>query len=255
MRLWVDPDRLASRGITAEDVVQALREQNVQVAAGQVGQPPAREGQTYQISVRAVGRLAEPSEFENIILKRSTDGTLVRLKDVGRAELGAESYTSTLRYNGRDGVGFGVLPLPDANALEVYQNVVAEFDRLSADFPPGLKHRGRLRHDDGRVGLDPRSGHHAHGGDCARRAGDVPVPPELAHDPHSRDHHPGVARRNVRVREAVRLLDQHAHPVRHHAGHGPRGRRRHRRHREHRAPHPRLPPARRPRPRPGHGRK
>jgi hydrophobic/amphiphilic exporter-1 (mainly G- bacteria), HAE1 family len=139
MRIWVDPDRLAARGITAADVVEALREQNVQVAAGQVGQPPARDGQQYQISVRAVGRLVEPSEFEDIIVKRSDDGTLVRLKDVGRAELGAENYGSNLRYNGRDGVGFGVLPLPDANALEVYQNVLAEFDRLRQDFPPGLK--------------------------------------------------------------------------------------------------------------------
>ncbi len=139
MRLWIDPDRLAARGLTAGDVVQALREQNVQVAAGQVGQPPALDGQSYQISVRAVGRLVEPSEFENIILKRADDGTLVRLKDVGRAELGAENYGTTLRYNGRDGVGFGVLPLPDANALEVYRNVLAEFDRLRKDFPPGLK--------------------------------------------------------------------------------------------------------------------
>jgi len=139
MRIWVDPDRLAARGITADDVVQALREQNVQVAAGQIGQPPAREGQQFQISVRAVGRLVEPSEFDNIILKRSEDGTLVRLKDVGRAELGAENYGTNLRYNGRDGVGFGVLPLPDANALDVYQRVLAEFDRLRQDFPPGLK--------------------------------------------------------------------------------------------------------------------
>jgi HAE1 family hydrophobic/amphiphilic exporter-1 len=84
MRLWLDPDRLAGRGITAIEVVNALREQNVQVAAGQIGAEPARPGQIYQISVRAVGRLTEPAEFDNIILKRSTDGTLVRLKDVGR---------------------------------------------------------------------------------------------------------------------------------------------------------------------------
>src|SRR5713226_4795039 len=84
MRLWLDPDRLAGRGIAADEVVQALREQNVQVAAGQVGQAPARAGQQFQISVRAVGRLIEASEFDDIILKRSAGGTLVRLKDVGR---------------------------------------------------------------------------------------------------------------------------------------------------------------------------
>jgi hydrophobic/amphiphilic exporter-1 (mainly G- bacteria), HAE1 family len=139
MRLWLDPDRLASRGVTSDDVVNALREQNVQVAAGQVGQAPARPGQTFQISVRAVGRLTEPSQFEDIILKSAPDGTLVRLKDVGRSELGAESYTTDLRYNGHDAVGFGVLQLPTANTLEVYRNVVAELDRLSTRFPPGLK--------------------------------------------------------------------------------------------------------------------
>ena len=139
MRLWLDPDRLASRSITADEVVKALREQNVQVAAGQVGEPPARAGQTFQMSVRAVGRLSEASEFDDIILKRAADGTLVRLKDVGRTELGAENYATDLRYNGRDAVGFGVLQLPSANQLNVYSNVVAEIDRLSKRFPPGLK--------------------------------------------------------------------------------------------------------------------
>jgi HAE1 family hydrophobic/amphiphilic exporter-1 len=139
MRLWVDPDRLASRNITAEEVVAALREQNVQVAAGQIGQPPARTGQTYQMSVRAVGRLAEAEEFDDIILKRSDDGTLVRVRDVGRTELGAESYAQSARYNGRDAVGFGILQLPTANSLQVYRDVSAELDRLSQRFPPGLK--------------------------------------------------------------------------------------------------------------------
>src|SRR5690606_5232049 len=91
MRLWLDPTRLAARGLTAGDVVNALREQNVQVAAGAVGQPPVPEGQLYQISVRAAGRLSEPEEFENIIVKAADDGTLVRLRDVGRAEIGAEA--------------------------------------------------------------------------------------------------------------------------------------------------------------------
>ena len=141
IRLWLDPDRLAGRKLTASDVVQALREQNVQVTAGQVGQSPAREGQTFQISVRALGRLSDPSEFENIIVQKGADGALTRLKDVGRAELGAESYSSALRYNGFEAMGIGVMLLPSANALEVYTNVVAEFDRLSQRFPPGLKYQ------------------------------------------------------------------------------------------------------------------
>ncbi len=138
MRLWLDPDRLASRLLTADDVVNALRDQNVQVAAGQVGQPPATPGQTYQISVRAVGRMSDPAEFDNIILKRAAGGDLVRLKDVGHAELGAESYSSDLRFKGRRAVGLGLSQLPTANALSVYQAATAELKRLSGRFPPGM---------------------------------------------------------------------------------------------------------------------
>ncbi len=140
MRLWLDPVLMASRGLTASDAVNALQEQNVEVAAGQVGQPPIKEGQEFQISVRAVGRLSEPSQFENIILKTNADGTLVRLKDVGRAELGAENYGSGLRYNGHDAVGIGILQLSNANALEVDRLAIAELDRLSKRFPPGMKY-------------------------------------------------------------------------------------------------------------------
>jgi HAE1 family hydrophobic/amphiphilic exporter-1 len=141
MRLWLDPERMASRGLTATDVVSALQEQNVEVAAGQVGQPPIKTGQDYQISVRAIGRLSESSQFENIILKTNADGTLVRLKDVGRAELGAEDYSSDLQFNGHDAVGVGVTQLSSANALEVDRLVLAELDRLSQRFPPGMKYQ------------------------------------------------------------------------------------------------------------------
>ncbi|MGB8322146.1 MAG: multidrug efflux RND transporter permease subunit [Candidatus Acidiferrum sp.] len=140
MRLWLDPARMAQRGLTATVVLAALQEQNVQVAAGQVGQPPSNDAQAYQISVRAIGRLTEPKEFENIILKTGTDGTLVRIKDVGRAELGAEDYSSILRFNGHDAVGLGVTQLPGANALDVDKAAKAELALLSKGFPPGLKY-------------------------------------------------------------------------------------------------------------------
>ena len=140
MRLWLDPARLAQRGLTATTVIAALQEQNVQVAAGEVGQPPSNDGQTYQISVRAVGRLTEPSEFDNIILKSGTDGTLVRLRDVGHAVLGAESYASLLRFNGHDAVGIAVTQLPGANALDVDRDAKAELLLLSKNFPPGMKY-------------------------------------------------------------------------------------------------------------------
>ena len=95
----------------------------------------------YQLSVRAVGRLREPAEFDNIILKSGSDGSLVRLKDVGRAELGAETYGSRLRFQGVEAVGFGVIQLPTANALDVADAVQAEMDRLQAQFPPGMKYQ------------------------------------------------------------------------------------------------------------------
>jgi len=140
MRLWLDPSRMAQRGLTATNILAALQEQNVQVAAGQVGQPPSSNSQAYEVSVRAIGRLTSPAEFENIILKTGTDGTLVRLKDVGRAELGAEDYGTVLRFNGHDSVGLAVTQLPGANALDVDKAVKEELLRLSKTFPPGLKY-------------------------------------------------------------------------------------------------------------------
>src|ERR1700737_537921 len=141
MRLWLDPVRMAGRGLTAPDVVNALAEQNVEVAAGQVGQQPANAGQQYQISVRAVGRLSEPTQFDNIILKTNADGTLVRLRDVGRAELGAENYSSDLQFNGQDAIGLGVTQISTANALDVDRRAIAELERLSKSFPPGMHYK------------------------------------------------------------------------------------------------------------------
>src|SRR6202047_1956571 len=141
MRLWLDPVRMAGRQLTAPDVVNALSEQNVEVAAGQVGQQPSIAGQQYQVSVRGVGRLSEPAQFDNIILKTNTDGTLVRLKDVGHAELGAESYANDVQFNGQDAMGLAVTQLSTANALDVDRRAIAELDRLSKSFPPGMHYK------------------------------------------------------------------------------------------------------------------
>ena len=140
MRLWLDPVRMASRALTADDVVSALQEQNVEVAAGQVGSQPSLPGQQFQISVRAVGRLSESTQFDDIILKSNADGTLVRLRDVGHAELGAEDYSSSLDYNGHDSVGIGITQLSTANALDVDRRCIAELERLAKRFPPGMKY-------------------------------------------------------------------------------------------------------------------
>ena len=141
MRLWLDPTRLAARGLTASDVVSALTQQNVQIASGQVGAQPAAKNQMFQISVRAVGRLTEAAQFNNIILKPGSNGALVRVIDVGHAELGAEDYSARLRFNGYEGVGIGVTQLPTANALDVDKAVKSELARLAQRFPPGLEYR------------------------------------------------------------------------------------------------------------------
>jgi hydrophobic/amphiphilic exporter-1 (mainly G- bacteria), HAE1 family len=139
MRLWLDPARLAARGLTSADVTSALAEQNVEIPAGQVGQPPSDEKQTYQIPVRVIGRLSQPSEFDQIIVKNSPGG-IVQLKDVGYAELGAETYSTNLAYNGADAIGVGVQQLSNANALAVDRAAKAALDDLAKSFPPGMKY-------------------------------------------------------------------------------------------------------------------
>ncbi len=140
MRVWLDPARLAARNLTALDVSNALSEQNVEVAAGQLGQPPSDSKQTFQMAVRVVGRLSEPKEFENIILKNSPSGGVVLLKDVGYASIGAENYNTELKYSGRSAVGIGVQQLSNANALDVDKRCRAVLKELEKSFPPGLKY-------------------------------------------------------------------------------------------------------------------
>ena len=138
MRLWLDPEKLAGRSLTAGDVVNALREQNVQVAAGSVGDSPASPDQTYQISVRAEGRLTEADEFERVILRASAEGAMVRVRDVGRVEPGAENYSNSIWFGSTEAVGFGVALLPTANALETFEGMMTEMARLEQSFPAGL---------------------------------------------------------------------------------------------------------------------
>jgi len=137
MRLWVDPKRLADNNLDAQDVVNALTEQNVQVAAGAIGHPPTNGRQPYEMSVNATGRLSTPKDFEDLILRATPDGGLVRMRDVGRVELGAESYTTDLHFNGRAAVGLGIQALPNANALDVSKGVRAELEKLAPTFPKG----------------------------------------------------------------------------------------------------------------------
>lgn len=137
MRLWLNPDRLAKRNLTGQDVVDALQEQNIQVGAGQIGQPPAPEGQQFQIDLRAESRLTTVEEFEEVVVN-ADDGNLIKLKDVGRVELGAENYGSFLRFRGKEAVGLGIYQIPGSNALEVARGVKESMVQLAQDFPPGM---------------------------------------------------------------------------------------------------------------------
>jgi len=140
MRLWLDPDRLASLGLTAGDVADAVREQNLQAAAGQIGQPPAPRGQQFQYTVTTRGRLSTPAEFEDIILRTRADGSTLRVRDVATVELGAQSYGSFGRVAGKPAALIGVFQLPGANALEVSRGVQAAMARLAPSFPSGVSH-------------------------------------------------------------------------------------------------------------------
>ena len=140
MRLWLDPDALAARNLVARDVTNALEEQNIQVGAGAIGQQPAPEDQRFEFSLRAAGRFKSAAEFENMTIAVGESGNLIKLKDVGRAELGAENYGSNARFKGNPAVGMGVYQLPGSNALEVGSAVREAVEELSQDFPPGMNY-------------------------------------------------------------------------------------------------------------------
>ncbi|HTO54186.1 MAG TPA: multidrug efflux RND transporter permease subunit [Myxococcota bacterium] len=140
MRVWLDPDKLAKLGVTAQDVIGSLREQNQQVAAGVLGQPPAPAGQTFQFALTAKGRLTSPEEFSQIVLRTRPDGSVLRLGDVARVELGAQSYLNFSRLGREASTGIAVFALPSANALDVATRVHKEMERLSPRFPAGVKY-------------------------------------------------------------------------------------------------------------------
>lgn len=140
MRLWLDPQKMSFYNMTAGDLVNALQRKNVQVPAGEVGRPPIQSDQEYQMSVRVNSRLKNVKEFDDLVLKSTADGTLIRMKDIGHSELGAEDYSTNLTYLGKPGVGLGVYQQNSANALEVDKLVRAELEKRSKDFPPGMKY-------------------------------------------------------------------------------------------------------------------
>ncbi len=140
MRVWIDPKRLNALGLTALDVANAIAAQNVQVPAGAFGMPPIPNNTPFQIPIDVSGRLADPTQFGNIIVKTTANGGFVRMRDVGHVELGAQDYSTELRFNGRPSVGIAVLQLPSANALDLSQRARTTMAELSKHFPPGMKY-------------------------------------------------------------------------------------------------------------------
>jgi len=143
MRVWVDPEKLAGRNMTAGDVVAAIREQNMPAPTGQIGQPPIGRGQSSQFTLNAPGRLIEPEQFADIIVKRTRGGRLTRIKDIGRVEMEAKNQDQTCQVNHNPAASMGIFQLPDANALETADRVRAKMAELAKDLPPGVQFQTR----------------------------------------------------------------------------------------------------------------
>jgi len=139
MRVWLDPNKVAARGLTASDVVTAMQEQNVQVSAGQLGAEPLKKQSDFLLSINTQGRLESEQEFGDIILKTSEDGSLVRLRDVARIEMGSGSYALRSQLNNKDAVGIGIFQAPGANAIDLSNAVRAKMDELATRFPNDVK--------------------------------------------------------------------------------------------------------------------
>ncbi|MEM9445525.1 MAG: multidrug efflux RND transporter permease subunit [Verrucomicrobiota bacterium] len=141
MRIWIDPDIMKIRGLTTTDVIGALQEQNVQVAAGKIGAAPSPERQAFEYSITTLGRLSTVEQFENIVVKRGDEGQLLRMKDIARVELGAQAYHWRVTLSGEPSIALAIYPAPGANALNIAEQVKSEMTRLSKDFPEDFEHR------------------------------------------------------------------------------------------------------------------
>ncbi|WP_425060490.1 Efflux pump membrane transporter BepE [Sporomusa carbonis] len=141
MRIWLQPDKMAQLGITTGDIYNAINTQNIQAPAGTIGQQPAPAEQEFQYTARVSGRLLEPGQFENIIIRSQPDGSFIRIKDVARVELGSREYTYTSALNGHQAVGFAIQLSSDANALETISNVQKVIDEAAKRFPPDMEYK------------------------------------------------------------------------------------------------------------------
>ena len=167
MRLWLDPAKIAARSMDVDEVLAAVREQNVQVAAGQIGGQPSLPGTQFQYIVNAQGRLQTEQEFGNIVVKNGANGETTYLRDVARLELGPDTYALRSMLDGGPAVAIPVFQLPGANALQLSDSVRATMKELAKNFPAGRQLRDRLRPDRVRAQLHRGGRTHAvRGGAC-----------------------------------------------------------------------------------------
>jgi len=137
MRVWLDPSKLAARNLSASDVISAIREQNVQVAAGAIGAPPSNQSQ-FQLQLNVKGRLSDEQQFRDIIIKTGAEGEIVRVGDVGRVEMGAQTYSIRSLLDNKDAVAIPIFQAPNSNALQLSNDVRAKMEELKKDFPAGV---------------------------------------------------------------------------------------------------------------------
>ena len=237
IRVWLDPNRLAAYQLTAADIVRALQEQNIQVSGGALGQQPAPTDAAFQLTVQTQGRFEDVRQFRQVIVKSADGGRLVRVGDVARVELGARDYVTNSYLNGKPAVALAIFQRPGSNALAAAEGIIKKMNELKRDFPSGIDYQivynptefvaesVREVYKTLFEALDPRRPRRHH------------LPPVVAHGDHPDRRDPGVAHRDFRADERVRLLAQYADPVRPRARDRHRGRRRDRRRRECRAQH------------------
>ena len=222
MRIWLQPDKLTVLGITPDDIANAIKEQNAQSPAGRIGAEPAPPGQEMQFNVRAAGLLKDPKEFEEIIIRSNPDGSQVKVKDVARVELGAQTYDLRARLNKTPAGAIGIYLAPGANAIDTAKNVKKILEEAKTRFPPDMAYD---------ITLDSTLPIEASMHEIVKTLEEAVIlvlivvlhlPAKLARDDHPDVHRAGVAARRVHPLPRARLQRERAHDVR------PRARDRHR---------------------------
>ncbi len=198
LRVWLDPERMTELNLTPNDVITAVQGQNIQAALGRVGAAPITNEQQFQITIKTKGRLTRPEEFGAIVLRTKPDGSIVRIRDVARVEMGARSQDRHSRFNGAPAAALGIYQTPGSNAVEVTRQVREAMTVLAGRFPSHLAYAGVLRHHGLRHRNHPGGRSHPRHRDRARRAGRVSVPWTIANDADPADCRAGIHHRHLR---------------------------------------------------------